>query len=466
MFLYELRKPWFLVFALVFAAAVVCVFAARLMPPPSLDAFRAAGVPVTEEEFDAFYPPVPDAENAALLYAEAGRKLVYPPEALERLRLLRDVGSLPVATQDREATHAAIRLFLDTNHECVDLLHRAASCPGAWCPEMRRGWQHPFSHIEDFENLARVALLEVLRQCEDGTQEDVVRALGSSCAVACAAYRVPELNLTWLSFRLYLSFQEGLAYALDRQVLSATSLVTLEQALGPAQAPPPTEELFRAIRGDLFNLTSNSGFLDRRHPTGPETTPSSVRWLALRAFDTCAPLAFEQMAIVRGQMAWLETDARVRELGAASLPVPPPFDLQALPVLRFNSLWAYYGLADYALLKNFGVASILQLCRTALAVERFDRAHGAPPDTLEQLVPAFLDAVPTDYYTGAPLKYQRTDSGYALKSVGWDRVFYDSPPAPDSSESRQDDDITFVVSRADLAPSGAAAQGNTTGTQL
>jgi hypothetical protein len=63
--------------------------------------------------------------------------------------------------------------------------------------------------------------------------------------------------------------------------------------------------------------------------------------------------------------------------------------------------------------------------RTALsvvAVERFRRAHaGAPPPSLDALVPAFIPLVPQDPFSGKPLVYRKGPDGYTLYSVDSNR---------------------------------------------
>jgi ABC-type transport system involved in multi-copper enzyme maturation permease subunit len=54
------------------------------------------------------------------------------------------------------------------------------------------------------------------------------------------------------------------------------------------------------------------------------------------------------------------------------------------------------------------------------AVERYRRAHGGWPETLDALVPAFLSLVPTDPYDGRPLRYRRLPGGVVVYSVGPD----------------------------------------------
>ena len=59
----------------------------------------------------------------------------------------------------------------------------------------------------------------------------------------------------------------------------------------------------------------------------------------------------------------------------------------------------------------------------AIALKRWFLRHGQYPESLDQLVPEFLPAVPIDYMDGQPLKYRTNgDGGFTLYSVGEDGV--------------------------------------------
>jgi len=63
------------------------------------------------------------------------------------------------------------------------------------------------------------------------------------------------------------------------------------------------------------------------------------------------------------------------------------------------------------------------LAMIACALERYRLANGTYPDSLDQLCPQFLEAIPHDIITGQPLKYRRRDDGrFVLYSVGWNEV--------------------------------------------
>jgi hypothetical protein len=59
----------------------------------------------------------------------------------------------------------------------------------------------------------------------------------------------------------------------------------------------------------------------------------------------------------------------------------------------------------------------------ACALERYYLAHGAYPETLEQLLPAWLDSIPRDINRGRPMFYQRDEKdGYVLRGAGQNRI--------------------------------------------
>jgi hypothetical protein len=58
----------------------------------------------------------------------------------------------------------------------------------------------------------------------------------------------------------------------------------------------------------------------------------------------------------------------------------------------------------------------------AIALVHFRSEHQTFPDSLEQLIPEYLDRLPEDLYVVEPLRYRRTESGFVLYSVGEDGI--------------------------------------------
>jgi hypothetical protein len=67
--------------------------------------------------------------------------------------------------------------------------------------------------------------------------------------------------------------------------------------------------------------------------------------------------------------------------------------------------------------------TLVNEARLACALERYRLAHHAYPESLNALVPPFLDQLPHDLVNGKPFRYRTTpDDSYLLYSVGWNQT--------------------------------------------
>jgi hypothetical protein len=65
----------------------------------------------------------------------------------------------------------------------------------------------------------------------------------------------------------------------------------------------------------------------------------------------------------------------------------------------------------------------VDLARVACGLDRYRLAHHEYPETLEALVPQYIDPLPRDVISGKPLHYRRTTDGkFRLYSVGWNET--------------------------------------------
>jgi len=69
---------------------------------------------------------------------------------------------------------------------------------------------------------------------------------------------------------------------------------------------------------------------------------------------------------------------------------------------------------------NLRVRAELRCAAAAMAAERFRLQHGRWPDSLAELVPAFLQKIPTDPYARAPLRFRKTEQGLVIYALGPD----------------------------------------------
>src|ERR1041385_3415533 len=95
-------------------------------------------------------------------------------------------------------------------------------------------------------------------------------------------------------------------------------------------------------------------------------------------------------------------------------------DLDGLPV---DSQTSYlfqqaYWPGSYAGSVVFAQTSVHQAI-IACALERFRLAHGKYPETLDELLPKYLSAIPNDVVRGRPMLYENSSDGrFTLRSVG------------------------------------------------
>jgi hypothetical protein len=91
-----------------------------------------------------------------------------------------------------------------------------------------------------------------------------------------------------------------------------------------------------------------------------------------------------------------------------------------------------------------------RVARTALAVERYRLTQGKLPQALDELVPAYLDAVPADPFDGQALRYTLLAKGYVVYSIGEDGI--DDGGTERKKDNLRSDgtpirDVTFFVER-------------------
>jgi hypothetical protein len=80
------------------------------------------------------------------------------------------------------------------------------------------------------------------------------------------------------------------------------------------------------------------------------------------------------------------------------------------------------GVSDLILLEDRFCAhqARLRCLIAALAAERYRRAHGRWPESLDRLTPEWLADVPPDPFTGRPLRSARLADGLVIYSLGYD----------------------------------------------
>jgi hypothetical protein len=374
------------------------------------------------ENLEGARADVPDAENAARQVLTA-RRLVPAswlsappnpsgPELEERL------AKLPPPTllggMDLEELRAALRAAA----AAVDPARKVADLPRGryavtWAPDYI-GTLMP--HLQDVRTVARLLSLDAVRRAHDG---DLAGALVSCRAVVNTGRSigdeptpVSQLARLFCQRRALMTLERVLAQGeAPAAELEAVQRLLEEEAKEPLQLTAARGER-AAIHGHLEIV--RAGQFDR----AAYGMASSV--LGSKGDDLRD--RFRARGVHAVYLRYLTAVVEVAKLPPeeqharwAQVPDPPedvPVLLAALtrgPDPRKTATTFHTTLGQ------------LRCASAAVAAERYRLEHGRWADTLDQLVPRYLQGVPTDPFDGRPLRLRRLGDGIAIYSVGPDR---------------------------------------------
>ena len=401
-----------------------------------IEEIRERGEPVTPEEFEAWYPDLPPEANGAPAYErafEALRILETEEETpLERLRrdryVVGDPSRAPLPPEDA----ACIETLLADNAEALALLHEAARNPQCrYVTDYSEGiGSDVLVPLDSLRSASRLLMQQAVWAADRGNTQAAFAALLDQAALSRSLTLEPTFTPQMLRGAILDNALWGMAYLLQRRALTPAQSAALSEALEQCASP---ECLYR---GFLYERTEQlQVFAKIEGRPVWEWSPRSSKGLrdSLWAWR-CASLLRAELTIARECVK------------AARLPFPQA--LRAVGAIRvehdagWRSLLRGYGsgvyMANYQLLFDRAAANPAQLrcIGTTLAIERYRNEHGTLPDTLDALVPPFLDAVPIDPFDGAPLRYERLPAGYKVYTI-WYNGVDDGGEPPGEGEDRR-----------------------------
>ncbi|MBN1361197.1 MAG: hypothetical protein JW993_11415 [Sedimentisphaerales bacterium] len=405
-----------------------------------IEAIRAAGYPTTGAELDAWYTIPASADNAADHIMGALTFLNVPdgPETMG-LPLFDRTRGLPTRTQSwDEPSRDRVAQLVSDNRKMLDLLHGVVSIPACRYPiDLSQGFAERMSHLAPIRAAVRLLALEVALAGEHDDAERAAQAIVSGYGLTRSLLGEPRVMSQILRAAGDSAVGQALERVINRVGFSDAQLARIETALVASYEP---NAMSRAFIGERCLILQTLG--DLRAAGMRE--PSVLLW------DVCRALGLMDLAMIRS------LDHAATHIEIARLPPHRRRDAVAAAQVRLQAKSKVSFFLN-ALIPAFGPTVVLELdgivrfqvTRTAVAVERCRLATGHLPETLDDLTPAFLDAVPTDPFDGQPLRFQKLAPGFVVYSVGPDRT-------DDGGRERQPTqpgqpgapyDITFIVER-------------------
>lgn len=402
---------------------------------------RAAGYPVNGSELDAWYVRPPDHENLATPLMEA---------MVGEFRFDRSDPDLPILGAFRtQPTHSpwpprvlnAARETLRRDSIPLLRLHTALERPKFRYP-VNLASGGPMFHHSTVRDAGNVLALEALVAAEENEPAKGVKSLLMAGHLADAMEGEPVLSAYFIAASIRRETLNAAETLLSRHELSPTNSLQLQELFLASAARTSPE---RGIAGEMAHFLD---WTQSKGAPGPHGTlgtqrgavlslywflglPQRDRRLGLRHFE-------ELLAALR-----LPEDRRIAE----ACDVEDRLDQRLAHGL--------YPVASARLPVRMRIAEThatdltrLRAAATACALERYRQSEGHLPGSMEALVPAFIASIPTDAFTGRPLRYDKLDRGFVVYRVGAeDEDPGGLPRARRSNSGERSFEDAFTVSR-------------------
>lgn len=418
-------------------------------------AIRAEGLPVNWEDLAKWPSEVKDSENAAFIYTNAIGHL--DPSGIKA----RTPELPPRGEPLSDETKAKITADIKKDRGALDIAYSAGKSHESRYPvNYEEGLVAKLPHLAGLKRIAYLMECDALLKAQTGDSNGAARAISATFKASESLDNEPIVISQLFSVSILTISCRSLERTLCRVALSDQTLAKIYSQIVSAEATnrmltaligerATDSEYIRLAQEDVRKLIeiSNWGQTNGEQTELPARNPGFI-WRYLGFFE-------------RDRNFYL----RAMETNIQMISLPPPKSLSLTNEVEKLGKQASSGYYIFSTLflpslsriarTDASIRSILRIAITAIAVERWRDAHnGEIPNSLEALVPSFLPAVPSDPYTGQPLKFKKLAKGYVVYSVGPDgqddggkeqptsRVRAKLPP-----EQRDRYDITFTVER-------------------
>lgn len=442
----KLRVSHVLIILLLIGAVAFAYFrlSLRWKLQARIDAIRAAGYPVTCAELNQWYKIPEDAENAAYTIIDAFS--YYQQWNSEELKSLPLIGraELPARTEPlAEETKALIGQYIADNNEALELLHAAAAIEHCRYPiDFSAGFA---TMVPDLANIRRGAMLlnlDAVLHAESGEAALATRSVISGFGLARSLAKEPLIVS-----QLVCAACQGLAVSSLEHIINRTEF-TDEQLVEIAECIYKTERTSDISCGFVGERCMMSNFFMAPETVSPglfDGVPPAPILELYKALGLSEMDAIIYLDVMDGYLKTIQLPLHRRQESAKAIE-DKIRAISKIHILLHKLMPSFSRTITIDIKRIAG----LRTARFALAVERYRLAFGELPDTLADLVPTYIEAVPKDPFDGDDLRYKKVKTGYVVYSIGEDKSDdggKEQLPRNQRRGKRPNWDITFIIER-------------------
>ncbi len=392
-----------------------------------IQAIREKGMPTTLEELVATLPMIDDDENMAIPILKQADAMLAVSISGERKQVLPIIGSaLPGLTGCRlpEDQLEAVQWYLSEIEAELAAVHEALKLERGCVPI---GWRSPaiqimLPHLMPIRLVGKALSLEATLDAEEGNADSAGAVLADLChlerVMECDTFIIGALVRIAIQRRAFDQIERtvnlcGLSEQrirdLDSRLLGMETSIDFKGAMmGERVSFLDTMSCLRSGNGVQLNMISSVG-------TGGSTGIVAEFWRylpALPEIDTAFGIELY--------------NEKVDGIG-----LPDAATIQAMKNATMSSFnIPRYCLWTRALMPSFSRTAVLwvrgvgqnRALRAALACERFRLDRGTWPNTLDALVPDYLERVPIDPFDGMPIRFAIMDEGIKVWTIAENNV--------------------------------------------
>ena len=410
-----------------------------------IDAIRAAGYPATPAELDAWYTIPASVENGADYIVDAFswyQKLLGAAD--QDLAQKVYSAELPARTEPvDETTKNLIAQHISDNQRALELLHKGAAAEHSRYPvDFTAGFDALMPYLSEIRDSARLLKLEAVLHAENGEPQLATDSVICGFGLARSLAKEPMLVSQLVRIACQALAISALEQVINRTKLTDQQLAELGNCIANAEDLSDMSTGFvgeRCMGISIFKEPESIGpGVVGGMPAGPLL--SLYRATGLADKSALLYLDFMDDYIRIFQLPLHEREKEADEIAAKVEATPKIYILLHTFMPAFSRV------------TTIDIRSIAQLRtgRAGLAIQRYRLAAGKLPDALADLVPTYLDAVPSDPFDGNDLRYNKIATGFVVYSIGEDRSDdggKERPPKRERGSKPANWDVTFTIER-------------------
>ncbi len=390
-----------------------------------LTAIRAQGYPVTLAELDAWYVTPPDQENGAIEILAGARQITdywtasgqwMDPNYSNNLH----TAELPLSVPAR----AALASIIHSNQTALRLTRDGLKKPQFRFPVNYAAYDFRAGHDvrRQIQELGMLLRWEIFHYRAEGQTEAAMDSIATRLQLADTMTSDPSL-LSLLTRNGFIETPlRNLSTQLSSGPVSSNSLIRLMPLL---LALDQSTSVSRALAGervcDLAHWEKNiqgGGYTESPFNHWPTKLHTVGQLIYIHGGHQTAD-KLHYLELFSSAITSSETSSIALLKFADETERKYPKDTKT----SWDQLYTHNlgTLLPSFIRSTLSKQAHCRLARTALAVELYRNNHqGNLPAQLADLMPDYLDLVPTDPFSNSSVLYQRTTTGYRIYSVGED----------------------------------------------